>query len=134
MFGASTPVIWRRCTSDTRPCGYRMKTSTASSPRKASMAAAPVSPEVAPTTVVRRPRRPSTSCIMRPSSCIATSLKASVGPWKISSRNRPASSWLTGTTAGWRKVPQAPSAMARSVPGAKHSPVNGAIRRSATSA
>jgi hypothetical protein len=37
-------VIWRRCTSDTRPCGNRMKTSTLARPRNASIAADPVSP------------------------------------------------------------------------------------------
>ena len=45
---ASTVVIWRRCTSETRPSGYRMTMSTWASPAQASMAAEPVSPEVAP--------------------------------------------------------------------------------------
>ncbi len=52
-FGASTVVIIRRCTSETRPSGKRITTSTWSSPLKASMAAPPVSPEVAPTMVAR---------------------------------------------------------------------------------
>ena len=79
-------VIWRRWTSDTRPCGYMMNTSTLSMPRKASIAADPVSPEVAPTMVIRWPDRVRAiwnSCAIN---CIAKSLKASVGPWNSSSR------------------------------------------------
>ena len=53
MFAESTVVIWRRCTSDTRPAGCMMNTSMASRSRHASMAAEPVSPEVAPTMVTR---------------------------------------------------------------------------------
>ena len=49
--GASTVVIWRRCTSLTRPCGNSMKMSMVLRSRTASMAAEPVSPEVAPTMV-----------------------------------------------------------------------------------
>ena len=49
----STVVIWRRCTSDTRPRGCRITMSIASRSRHASMAAEPVSPEVAPTMVTR---------------------------------------------------------------------------------
>jgi hypothetical protein len=58
-FGASTVVIWRRWTSDTRPFGNRMKTSIDGRSRQASIAAEPVSPEVAPTMVTRwlRPAR-----------------------------------------------------------------------------
>ena len=44
------------------------------------MAALPVSPEVAPTMVTRSSRRASTVSNIGPMSCIATSLKASVGP------------------------------------------------------
>ena len=62
-----------------------MNTSAASSPRNASMAALPVSPEVAPTMVTRSPRRVSTVSNIWPISCMATSLKASVGPWCSSS-------------------------------------------------
>ena len=50
---ASAVVICRRCTSETRPAGCRMKMVARSRPRIASMAAEPVSPEVAPTIVVR---------------------------------------------------------------------------------
>ena len=53
---SSTVVICRRCTSEVRPSGWRMKMSVVSRPRNASMAAEPVSPEVAPTMVARVPR------------------------------------------------------------------------------
>ena len=62
-----------------------MKTSTPALPRKASIAADPVSPLVAPTMVSRRPERRRLAAKSSPISCIATSLKASVGPWKSSS-------------------------------------------------
>ena len=44
----------------------------------------PVSPLVAPTMVSGSLRRPRNSSNSRPSSCKATSLKASVGPWNSS--------------------------------------------------
>jgi hypothetical protein len=47
---------------------------------EASMAAEPVSPEVAPTMAMRPPERDSAAWKSCPMSCIATSLKASVGP------------------------------------------------------
>ena len=78
--------------------------SVALRPRKASMAAPPVSPEVAPTMVARRPRAARTWSISRASNCIATSLKASVGPWKSSSRKAFGPVCTSGVTAGWRKV------------------------------
>src|SRR5208282_4532645 len=53
QLGASTVVIWRRCTSEMRPWGWRMKMSMAWRPLQASIAAEPVSPEVAPTMVTR---------------------------------------------------------------------------------
>ena len=59
--------------------------SVRSRPANASIAAPPVSPEVAPAIVARWPRSASTWSISRASNCIATSLKASVGPWKSSS-------------------------------------------------
>ena len=65
-FAASTVVICRRCTSEMRPCGYRMKMSTRSRSRQASIAAEPVSPEVAPTIVTCSPRRASTESNSRP--------------------------------------------------------------------
>ena len=70
-------------------------------PAQASIAAEPVSPEVAPTMVTRASRAVSTWSNRRPSTCIAMSLKASVGPWNSSCTNRPVSSWISGTTAGW---------------------------------
>ena len=84
-FGASTVVICRRCTSlhpaggvehdDRRGCRR---------PTQASMAAEPVSPDVATTIVRRSPRRSSSASMSRPTSWRATSLKASVGPWNSS--------------------------------------------------
>ena len=50
---ASTDVICRRWTSDVRPWGWRMKILARERPRMASIAALPVSPEVAPTMVIR---------------------------------------------------------------------------------
>ncbi len=79
--------------------------SVLSRPLKASMAAEPVSPEVAPTMVARVPRWPSTWSISRARSCMATSLKASVGPWNSSSRKWLGAICTSGVTAGWRKVP-----------------------------
>ena len=65
----------------------------------------PVSPDVAPTMVARWPRSASTWSISRPSSCMATSLKASVGPWNSSSTKRFGASCTSGVTAGWRNCP-----------------------------
>ena len=75
-----TVLIWRRCTSETRPSGNRMKMSTRCRSRQASMAADPVSPEVAPRMQTRSSRSSSTWSNRRPTSCSATSLNASVGP------------------------------------------------------
>ena len=78
-----------------------MKMSMVLRSRTASMAAEPVSPEVAPTMVACWCRAVSVWSSMRPSSCSATSLKASVGPWNSSSRCRPLSpSGFTGATSG----------------------------------
>ena len=77
--------------------------SIAARSRQASMAAEPVSPEVAPTMVMRSPRLASTWSNSRPSSCIAMSLKASVGPWNSSSAKVRVSSCTSGATAGWPK-------------------------------
>src|SRR6056297_3237010 len=57
-----------------------MNTSTASSPRNASMAALPVSPLVAPTMLTRVPERLSEASKSCPMSCMAKSLNASIGP------------------------------------------------------
>ena len=72
--------------------------------RQASIAADPVSPEVAPTIVTRFPSRASTCSNSRPRICIAMSLKASVGPWNSSSANSPCSSCTSGAVAGWAKA------------------------------
>ena len=82
-----------------------MNTSTPSSPRNASMAAEPVSPEVAPTTVRRLPSSASACSNMRPISCIATSLKASVGPWNSSRSQCAGPTCTSGQRAAWPKEP-----------------------------
>ena len=99
--GASTVVICRRCTALVRPAGCRMAMSTRSRSRHASMAAEPVSPEVAPTMVTRWSRAVSTWSNRRPSTCIAMSLNARVGPWNSSSDHRSGPSCTSGATAGW---------------------------------
>ena len=66
-FGAATVVICRRCTSLMRSCGCRNAISTRSRPAQASIAAEPVSPEVAPTIVTRASRAASTWSNRRPS-------------------------------------------------------------------
>ena len=78
--------------------------SVVSRPRKASMAAEPVSPEVAPTMVARAPRSARMWSITRARNCIATSLKASVGPWNSSSTKWLGAISTSGVTEGWRKV------------------------------
>ncbi len=103
-FGSYGVVICRRCTSEIRPAGWRKKTSTRAEPRNASIAAEPVSPEVAPTMVTRAPRRASTASNMRPTSCSATSLKASVGPWWSSRIQSFGPSCISGQRAGWSKA------------------------------
>ncbi len=133
-FGASTVVICRRCTSLVRPSGWRMTMSTASRSRQASMAAEPVSPEVAPTMVMRSPRLASTWSNSRPTSCSAMSLKARVGPWKSSSANSRASSCTSGATAGCLKPAYARAVIRRRVSSAMVPPVKGWITRAASSA
>ena len=80
-----------------------MKTSVAGQPPKASIAAAPVSPEVAPRMVAALAALGSARSIARPSHCMAKSLKASVGPWNSSSAKRLGSIWTSGAVAAWRK-------------------------------
>ena len=78
-----------------------MKMSIVLRSRTASIAADPVSPDVAPTMVACWLRRVSVWSSMRPSSCSATSLKASVGPWNSSIRCSPESpSGFSGATSG----------------------------------
>src|SRR4051794_4412793 len=98
----------------------------------ASIGADAVSPLVAPTSVTCSPRAPSTWSKSRPTSCRATSLNASVGPWKSSANHWRWSIWTSGTTAGWRNVAYASSHIRARSLGATSSPTNGAITRSAT--
>ena len=72
-----------------RPCGESMKTRTPCLPRIAYSAALPVSPEVAPRMLSCSPVRASWYSKSWPSSCIAMSLKASVGPLDSACRYRP---------------------------------------------
>ena len=81
-----------------------MKTEAWCEDLKASIAAPPVSPLVAPTMVARVLRLASAQSIIRARSCIATSLKASVGPWNSSRSHWLSSSCFSGATAGWPKL------------------------------
>jgi hypothetical protein len=69
-----------------RPLGLVMNTRTPFLPRMAYSAALPVSPLVAPKMLSCSPRRASSYSNRLPSSCIAMSLKASVGPFDKASR------------------------------------------------
>ena len=69
-------------------------------PRTLRWRRSPVSPEVATTMVARWLRAASSWSNSRPTSCSATSLKASVGPQKSSRRWRSPTS-TTGQTSGW---------------------------------
>ena len=69
-----------------------------------SIAAEPVSPEVAPTIITRSLRAASTWSNSRPTSCRATSLNASVGPWNSSSSHSSGPIWTSGVVAGCRNV------------------------------
>ena len=82
-----------------RPNGLSMKTLTPCLPRIACSAALPVSPDVAPRMLSVSPRRPSSYSNRLPSSCIATSLNASVGPLDSASSCTPGSSVFSGTMA-----------------------------------
>ena len=101
--GSAAHVIWRRCISETLPAGWSTTTESASRPRNASIAAAPVSPEVAARIVAVRPRLANTASSRRATICSAKSLKASVGPWKSSCSQRFGPSWISGAVAGWSK-------------------------------
>ena len=87
-----------------RPCGDSMNTCTPCLPRIAYSAAPPVSPEVAPRMFRCSPRRASSYSNSAPSSCIAMSLKASVGPLDSASMNTPGSNRRNGTMASVPKV------------------------------
>ena len=96
-------VMNRRWTSEMRPSGNMATMRVLARPRKASTAAPPVSPEVAHRMVWVRPDWPSTWSDRRASSCMATSLKARLGPWNNSAMKPPGAIWVRGTTAGWVK-------------------------------
>jgi hypothetical protein len=81
-----------------RLCGESMNTWMPGLPRIAYSAAVPVSPEVAPRMFSAFPSK------RLPRSCIATSLKASVGPCDRPSRCRPGSSVLSGVTSSVPKT------------------------------
>ena len=99
MLASCSEYICARWNALMRPAGDSMKTSMPRRPRIAYSAAEPVSPEVAPSTLSRAPRCPSTYSKSAPSNCIAMSLKASVGPLDSSSRPRPGSSQRSGVIA-----------------------------------
>ena len=101
--GESTVVICRRWISLTRPWGCSITISMPARPLVDSMAADPVSPEVAPMIVTRSPRRSISRSNSGPTSCRATSLNARVGPWKSSSSQRPAPRSRRGVMSGWSK-------------------------------
>ena len=69
-----------------RPAGEVMKTRTLFLPRSAYSAALPVSPLVAPRMLSASLRRASSYSNKLPSSCMAMSLKASVGPLESACR------------------------------------------------
>ena len=118
-----TVIIWSSWVREVRPSGYMMKHSTFFLPRSPWIADEPVSPDVAPRTVMRMPGRSSRSASKRlPRNWRATSLKAKVGPWYSSSTcmlspgssrtgvTRPClpSVWspgVIGSSLGGRKVP-----------------------------
>ena len=86
-------ACWKRV----MPCsGDSMKTRTPRLPRIAYSAAEPVSPEVAPRMFSSPPVFASAYSNRLPSSCIAMSLNASVGPFDSASRCRPGSSVFSG--------------------------------------
>ena len=86
-----------------RPCGDSMNTSIPLRPRIATSADEPVSPEVAPRIVIRRPARASAYSNSSPRSWSAMSLNARVGPWN-SSRIWIGPTLHAGAISGCRKL------------------------------
>lgn len=82
-----------------------MNTRMLSRPRMAYSAEEPVSPEVAPKMLISSPRRPSSNSKSSPSSCIAMSLNAAVGPSERWATKSPSSSELTGTISSEANLP-----------------------------
>ena len=97
-------VMNRRCTSEMRPSGNMATMRVLARPRNASTAAPPVSPEVATRMVWLRFSLPSTWSDSRARSCMATSLKARLGPWNSSATKPPGAICTRGTTAAWVKL------------------------------
>ena len=97
MFGSSRPNIWACWNGVIRPAGVSMNTRMLSRPRMAYSADEPVSPEVAPRILISSPRRPSSYSKSSPSSCIAMSLNAAVGPSERCAMCRPSFRRVTGT-------------------------------------
>ena len=87
-----------------RPCGESMKTRSIGLPRSAYSAALPVSPEVAPRMLSASPRRSSSYSNRLPRSCIAMSLKASVGPLESACSHRPSPIDFSGVISGVPKI------------------------------
>ncbi len=104
MFGSCSENIWARWNALMRPCGDSMNTATPRLPRIAYSAAPPVSPEVAPRMLSVVPRWVSTYSNSWPSSCMAMSLKASVGPSDSPSSDRPSFSGRSGTMSSLLKI------------------------------
>jgi len=106
MLGSVTVIICSSCVSDVFPSGYMMKHSTPDLPRSPWIADDPVSPDVAPTTVMRLPGRSERRCSKRlPRNWSATSLNANVGPWNSSSVCIPSVIGTVGVTSASRNVP-----------------------------
>ena len=104
MFGSLRPNICACWNGVMRPAGVSMNTRMLSRPRIAYSADEPVSPEVAPRMLISSPRRASSYSNSSPSSCIAMSLNAAVGP----SDRWPMCSWsfrrVTGTICSSAKT------------------------------
>ena len=101
--GSRAVVIMRRCTSETRPRGNRMMASMRLEPRNASMAAPPVSPEVAPTMVARSPRCAEHAIHQARQQLHGDVLEGQRRPVEQLQHPQVASIWTSGVTAGWPK-------------------------------
>ena len=100
MFGSSRPNICACWKGVMRPAGVSMNTEMPLRPRMAYSAEDPVSPEVAPRMLRVSSRRASSYSNSSPSSCMAMSLNAAVGPMDRWPMCRPSSSSVTGTMSG----------------------------------
>ena len=96
MFGWSRLYICARWNGLMRPLGLSMNTRMPCLPTMAASAAGPVSPEVAPRMFSSVPDRARAYWNRLPSSCMARSLKARVGPWDRPSRCTPGARVRTG--------------------------------------